>query len=47
VDVELQDDASAAELLAALVRADVPVVSLHPVGGELEQAYLAVTEDRR
>ena len=47
VDVVLPDDLAAAALLAALVRAEVPVVSLHPVGGELEQAYLAVTEDRR
>jgi ABC-2 type transport system ATP-binding protein len=47
VDVELAGDPAAAELLAGLVRDGVPVVSLQPVGGVLEQAYLALTEDRR
>jgi ABC-type multidrug transport system ATPase subunit len=47
VELEVTSDADAAELLAALVRDGVPVVSLQPVGGVLEQAYLALTEDRR
>jgi ABC-2 type transport system ATP-binding protein len=47
IDLELPGDLGAADLLAALVREGVPVVSLHPVGGVLEQAYLALTEDRR
>ena len=32
---------------SVLVRAGVPVVSFHPAGGVLEQAYLALSEDRR
>jgi ABC-2 type transport system ATP-binding protein len=47
VEVEIASDVDAAELLAALVRDGVPVVSVQPAGGVLEQAYLAVTEDRR
>jgi ABC-2 type transport system ATP-binding protein len=47
VTVRLGSDAEAAELLAELVRAGVPVVACHPAGGVLEQAYLALTEDRR
>ncbi len=47
VDVRIGTDREAAELLAALVREGVPVVSFQPAGGVLEQAYLALTEDRR
>ena len=47
VEVELGSDVEAAELLAALVREGVPVVELAPASGVLEQAYLALTEDRR
>jgi ABC-2 type transport system ATP-binding protein len=47
VDVELATDAEAADLLAALVRQGVAVVSFAPTTNLLEQAYLALTEDRR
>jgi len=47
VAVELTSDAEAAELLAVLVRDGVPVVTFQPAAGMLEQAYLALTEDRR
>ncbi len=47
VAVELTSDAEAAGLLAALVRDGVPVVTFQPAAGVLEQAYLALTEDRR
>lgn len=47
VTVQLGSDAEAAELLAVLVRDGVPVVACHPAAGVLEQAYLALTEDRR
>jgi ABC-2 type transport system ATP-binding protein len=47
VDVELATDAEAADLLAALVREHVAVVSFGPTTNVLEQAYLALTEDRR
>jgi ABC-2 type transport system ATP-binding protein len=47
VQVELITEQEAAALLAALVRDDVPVVSFQPAAGVLEQAYLALTEDRR
>jgi len=47
LDVEIRSDAEAAELLSALVRDGVPVVSFQPAGGVLEQAYLALTEERR
>ena len=47
VQVQLAGDEAAATLLGALVRDGVPVVALHPAGGVLEQAYLALTEDRR
>jgi ABC-2 type transport system ATP-binding protein len=46
-EVELGSDAEAAELLAALVRSGVAVVSFAPQSNLLEQAYLALTEDRR
>jgi ABC-2 type transport system ATP-binding protein len=47
VELDLTSDADAASLLAELVRAGVPVVALQPTTGVLEQAYLALTEDRR
>jgi ABC-2 type transport system ATP-binding protein len=47
VQVELSTDEQAAGLLAALIRDEVPVVSFQPSAGVLEQAYLALTEDRR
>ena len=47
VQVQLTTDAEAVALLAALIRDDVPVVSFNPSTGVLEQAYLALTEDRR
>ena len=46
-EVEIGSDADAAALLAALVQAGVPVTALAPVTNALEQAYLALTEDRR
>jgi len=46
VDVELVDDAAAAALIAALVKAKVPLVACAPVGGALEAAYLELTEGR-
>ncbi len=47
VEVELGSDEEAAELLASLVRDGVPVVAFQPAAGVLEQAYLALTEERR
>ncbi len=47
IEVLLPDDEAAAELLTALVRDGVPVVTLAPSGSTLEAAYLAMTEDRR
>ena len=47
VQVELDTEQDAVTLLAALVRDGVPVVSFQPSAGVLEQAYLALTEDRR
>jgi len=47
VQVELDTEDAAVALLAALVRDGVPVVSFQPSAGVLEQAYLALTEDRR
>lgn len=47
VEIQITGDDDAAQLLGALVREGVPVVSLQPVGGVLEQAYLALTEERR
>jgi ABC-2 type transport system ATP-binding protein len=46
VDVRLASDEAAAALLAGLVRDGVPVVSMQPLGGALEAAYLLLTEDR-
>jgi ABC-2 type transport system ATP-binding protein len=44
VDVRLANDEAAAELLAGLVRDGVPVVSCQPLGGQLEAAYLELTQ---
>lgn len=40
-------DSGAAQLVRDAVGAGVPVTSLAPVGGELEQAYLTLDEERR
>jgi ABC-type multidrug transport system ATPase subunit len=45
--VELAGDAAAAALLRSAVEAGVDVSSLAPAGGVLEQAYLALEEERR
>jgi len=45
--VELADDAAAARLLASAVAAGVPVASLAPVSGLLEQAYMSLDAERR
>ncbi|WP_277211110.1 ABC transporter ATP-binding protein [Isoptericola croceus] len=45
--VELDGDEAAVALLRDAVAADVPVVSLSPAGGALEQAYLRLEEERR
>ncbi|MCK0116938.1 ABC-type multidrug transport system ATPase subunit [Isoptericola sp. CG 20/1183] len=45
--VELDGDEAAAALLRDAVSAGVPVVSLAPAGGALEQAYLRLEEERR
>lgn len=45
--VELGDDAAAADLLASAVGAGVRVVSLAPVSGMLEQAYLTLDDGAR
>ncbi|MDQ1287302.1 MAG: type transport system ATP-binding protein [Actinomycetota bacterium] len=47
VELELTGDDDAASLLSALVHDDVPVVSLRPSGGVLEQAYLSLTKERQ
>jgi ABC-2 type transport system ATP-binding protein len=47
VEVQVASDADAADLLARLVAAGVRVVAFQPAAGALEQAYLALTEDRR
>ncbi|MFW6091040.1 MAG: ABC transporter ATP-binding protein [Actinomycetota bacterium] len=47
VEVLLQGDEAAAELLAAMVRDEIPIVSFAPAGSSLEEAYLAMTEERR
>jgi ABC-2 type transport system ATP-binding protein len=47
VQVQLGTDEEAAAVLATLVGDGVPVVSFNPSTGVLEQAYLALTEDRR
>lgn len=45
--VELADDHAAAALLASAVGAGVPVASLAPLSGLLEQAYLSLDAERR
>ncbi|QCB92465.1 ABC transporter ATP-binding protein [Cellulomonas shaoxiangyii] len=45
--VELDGDAAAAALVRDAVTAGVPVVQVTPAGGALEQAYLALDEERR
>lgn len=45
--IEVEGDAGAARLLADAVAAGVPVTALSPAGGALEQAYLALDEERR
>jgi ABC-type multidrug transport system ATPase subunit len=47
VEVRLASDEAAAELLAGLVNDGVPVVSCQPTGGVLEEAYQALTQERR
>ena len=47
VEVEVSSEAEAADLLARLVGDGVRVVAFQPAAGALEQAYLALTEDRR
>ena len=47
VEVLVQDDEAAAELLATMIRDGIRVVSFAPAGSSLEAAYLAITEDRR
>ncbi|MFN2537072.1 MAG: ABC transporter ATP-binding protein [Mycobacteriales bacterium] len=44
VDVRLASDEAAADLLAALIGKGVRVVSCQPVGGQLEAAYLELTQ---
>ena len=45
--VSIADDADAADLLAALVKASVRVARVAPVGSALEQAYLTMEAERR
>jgi ABC-type multidrug transport system ATPase subunit len=45
--IELDGERSAAALLTDAVTAGVPVTSLAPVGGALEQTYLSLEEERR
>ena len=47
VEVLLSGDEAAAQLLARLVRDEVRVTTCAPVGSGLEEAYLAMTENRR
>jgi ABC-2 type transport system ATP-binding protein len=47
VEVLLSGDEAAAQLLARLVRDEVRVTTCAPVGSGPEDAYLAMTEDRR
>jgi ABC-2 type transport system ATP-binding protein len=47
IEVLLEGDESAADLLAMMVRDGIRVVSFAPAGSGLEAAYLAMTEDRR
>ena len=45
--VQLGGEEAAARLLRDAVTAGVPVVSLAPSGGALEQTYLSLNEERR
>jgi len=45
VDVELESEQAAAELLAHLVRGGVAVTAFAPVGGALEAAYLQLVDE--
>ena len=45
--VEIDGDEGAARLVADAVAAGVPLVSINPVGGSLEHAYLTLEEERR
>jgi len=47
VQVELDDDESVAGLVRAAVLAGVPLVSVAPANGALEQVYLSLEEERR
>jgi ABC-2 type transport system ATP-binding protein len=47
VEVRLAGDEAAADLIAALVADGVRLVACHPTGGVLEQAYLALSQERR
>jgi ABC-type multidrug transport system ATPase subunit len=47
VFLEVDGDEGAARLVRDAVAAGVPLVSLAPAGGALEQAYLALEEERR
>jgi ABC-2 type transport system ATP-binding protein len=47
VEVLLPGDEAAARLLARLIRDGVQVTTCAPVGSGLEDAYLAMTENRR
>ncbi|MER7077731.1 ABC-2 type transport system ATP-binding protein [Saccharopolyspora kobensis] len=47
IDVQVESEQAAAELLAQLIADGVRVSSFAPVGNHLESAYLAYTEERR
>ncbi|MGZ4616554.1 MAG: ABC transporter ATP-binding protein [Actinomycetes bacterium] len=47
VEVELGTEDEAADVIVALVRAGVRVVACAPSGGDLEAAYLELTQERR
>ena len=45
--LDVDGDEGAARLVRDAVAAGVPLVSLVPAGGALEQAYLTLEEERR
>jgi ABC-2 type transport system ATP-binding protein len=47
VTVQVKDDADAAALLEALIKAKVRVKAFGPVGSALEQVYLSMDQERR
>jgi ABC-2 type transport system ATP-binding protein len=47
VEVLLNSETEAAELVSALVQHGVPITGVAPVTGALETAYLAMTAERR